>query len=255
MPEELWLEVRAKSHNERDISLALQYSYEGASASDNVNATAVMINLGNAVYRELDLLGIGSIEVGHSAIVYSYTGDCTPTELNNASNYWIIEMDGPTDNKSLSTMTEAPGLDPMGCYTAHDMTYRKRLKVIETAKELVSRAGSIDYCFGDVLLPDNWNDSITSVDAMRCDGLVEVCYEINLLDVWGKLNGYPANYDIRVNSFQLEHNDMNYTLWKRHLAPATQCGNVEDGYEGVYWDSDFTPQNLCEPVGNTGGWD
>ncbi|MBN1795604.1 MAG: hypothetical protein JW804_02930 [Sedimentisphaerales bacterium] len=256
MPDELWLEARAASNSERNISLQFKYSY-GGSAADEVKATAVMVNLGNAVYRELDLFGIGSLKVGHAALVYEYTGNCNPADFDDADNYWIIEMDGPTNDKPLSTMTDVPGLPPMGCYTTQGMTYRKRLEVIKTAEEMVTRANVIQYSLFGVLLPQNWDDTVDGITHLRCDGLVEACYEMNGLNAWGKLVSYPANYDVRVDSFQAEHNEQLPLpdVWKRYLAPATQCGRVDYGYEGVYWDSALSPQNLCEPVGNTGGWE
>ena len=54
IPAELWIEAITPSNTERDISLSLNYTKNNtAIAADNVKATAVMINLGNAVYREL----------------------------------------------------------------------------------------------------------------------------------------------------------------------------------------------------------
>lgn len=166
-------------------------------------------------------------------------------------------MDGPTDGHALSTMTNIEFLSPLGCYCPGNMTYQKRLNVIKTAKSLVDRAGYISYCKGGVLFPLNWDDSIDGVGELRCDGLVEVCYEINGLRAWGKLSGNSTHFDIRVDAYQAEHNEQNQLpmFWKRHLAPATQCGNVGYGYEGKYWNTNLRPQNLCEPIGNKGGWE
>jgi len=75
-PSELWLEARAASNAERDISLQLRYSSPAVTAADTVKATAVMLNLGNAVYRDNEKIGVDP-ERGHAALVTSYTGACT----------------------------------------------------------------------------------------------------------------------------------------------------------------------------------
>ena len=253
-PSTLWVEGRSASISERDVQLELKYTIEGNTFSDKVKATVVMINLGNAVYREMDLFGIGGSDVGHSAIIYMYLGECNPTDLNDASKYLIIEMDGPTDNKTLATMLEVPYMVPMGCGSVSGISYKKRLDIIETAKQLVLQAGNIAYCLGDVLRPDNWDNDISSISALRCDGLVEVCYETNGLDLWGKIVDYSSHYNIQVDSYQAEHNEQTFLplLWKRRLTPATQCLSISYGYQGVYWNSMFVGESLCDPVGHKG---
>lgn len=107
----------------------------------------------------------------------------------------------------------------------------------------------LDYEWNDALLPANWNNALNTVSSLRCDGLVEVCYEANGINVWGRTDNATPHYDIRNNSYQAEHNDFDPVFWADTLMPATQCGHVtpEDAA------TTFTEQDLCQPVGSTGG--
>jgi hypothetical protein len=46
-----------------------------------------------------------------------------------------------------------------------------------------------------------------------------------------------------------EHNDFDGVGWADTLMPATQCGNVAPDEA----DTQLEEQNLCQPVGSTGG--
>ena len=94
----------------------------------------------------------------------------------------------------------------------------------------------------------------TGITDLRCDGLVEVCYELNNIKLWGKSNGGGANFDIKVNFHQAEHNHVVFEFdeWKKHLAPSVQCGH-ESTYRNVFWKTTFGVQELCVPIGHSGG--
>ena len=252
-PSTLWVEGYAPSEAERDIELKLQYKNPGGAvvSSDSVLATNVMVNLGNAVYRENDILA--HKPRGHSAIVYAFTGACNATELADDTKYLLIEMNGPTSNKNLSTITNAAGLTCFGCYTKTSISYTERLKIIANAVALVGRADDIGYCWEDAIEPhSDWNDTIAGVGSLRCDGLVEICYEMVGIDVWGKIAEGATHYDIRNDGYEVEHNNYDWILWKDRLMPATQCG-YESTYKGTSWNTTFDRQNLCLPVGTKGG--
>jgi hypothetical protein len=272
-PSTLWLEGTEASGAERDVQLELRYTYESSQASDTVKATVVMLNLGNAVYRDINKAGVPQKERGHAALIYDYIGNCTLSELNNPDNFRIIEMSGPTNNRTLTTMTNYPGYPCYGCYTnTSQITYTKRLAIIKTAKQLVENA-PIDYEWNDALLPANWDGAVDSIASLRCDGLVEVCYEKNGINVWAMrrdFNGISYNYDITDQSDILsyngllgtwsagsnnakdnleEHNDFDATFWADTLMPATQCGKTLP----VNAVTTFSKQNLCCPIGHKGG--
>ena len=80
-----------------------------------------------------------------------------------------------------------------------------------------------------------------------------MCYELNDLMVWGKIVGGITHYDIRIDSYQVEHDDLVVGDWKEGLAPSTECAYFSQGYKGTYWDTKFVRHDLCEPVGHKGG--
>jgi len=257
-PPTLWVEGRSASGSERDVQLELKYTRSGNSKSDTVKATVVMINLGNAVYREHSVWAQNNR--GHGAIVYKYTGTCTPDDLNDSSKFLLIEMPGPSNNHTLATITDRGGfpdyLDAFGCYTNPSISFSDRLKILKTAKEIYNKG--VDYVLEDAIEPPNWNDTVAGINSLRCDGFIEVCYEIHGINVWGKIVGGGTHYDIKNNSYQEEHDDYDAVWWKDTLMPATQCGyDHEEGErfdeEGVDWETTFEYQSLCVPIGHNGG--
>ena len=266
----LWIEGIAPSGSEKDVTFVFRYEYGYQEVgSDTVNATVVMINLGDAVYRDNMFWSQGSR--GHAALVTAFTGPCTRASLQDDTRFTLIEMDGPTDNRTLDTITNAPGYPCYGCFTNTQITYVGRLRVLAAARALVARAADIAYELNDALLPGSWNGHLDTITHLRCDGLVEVCYEINGIDVWAMRrsdgtynfniasttdnwtyyettniwvaggNGLPDNLE--------EHNDWDNAFWRDTLMPATQCGHVT--LQNAI--TRFTAQNLCVPIGSTGG--
>ncbi len=271
-PSQLWLEATAASNSERDISLELRYTNNGTTIADTVKATAVMVNLGNAVYRDNEVGWGVDPERGHAAIVYKYTGACAQDAFDSADNFGIIAMKGPSGDKTLANITNSG--DPCyGCYTnVSDITYAKRIAIIKTAKELAER--EIEYEALNALIPHKWDGAINSITDLRCDGLVEVCYELNGINVWAMKRNYYGmsyNYDIsdwidileydnhvwqsganNKNDNLEEHNDFDVgdeNDWNDTLQPATQCGYVTP----VDAKTKFSRQDLCQPIGHKGG--
>jgi hypothetical protein len=152
-----------------------------------------------------------------------------------------------------------------------DITLTQRLKILKTARTLASR--SISYAPLSALLPKDWNGSLSEVEELRCDGFVELCYEINNVNVWGKFrkptktvtysitdltNNY--DYDTFSGSYSTpplkkwpdaleEHNDFDTPDWADTLQPATQCGKVKAPGEAQTM---FVKNDLCFPVGTKG---
>ncbi|MBN2024187.1 MAG: hypothetical protein JW809_15495 [Pirellulales bacterium] len=269
----IWMEGVAASAAERDVVIQLKYTLNGKElASDTVKATVVMINLANAVYRDNELWTQGAR--GHAALVARFMGpSCTRECLMSDRCYTLIEMDGPTDYRLLSTIT---GDTQYGCFTNESVNYVDRLRILGVAKGMVARANDIGYDFRDALAPQDWDGRLDTIETLRCDGLVETCYEMNGVNVWamhralarGGDNTY--NYDIasqaevwtynattnrwtrNPNSLPdnlEEHNDWDNAFWADTLMPATQCGHVTPQDAATQ----FSTQNLCRPVGTTGG--
>ncbi|MEI6972554.1 MAG: hypothetical protein WCL44_13680, partial [bacterium] len=247
-----WIEGTDEGTAEKGVIFTLRYKAPGGTevCSDTTKATVVMINLGNGSYRELGL-DVGKAR-GHAALVCKYIGKCNKTDLSNDDKFLLIEMGGPTDTKTLTTMTGASGLTCFGCYGKPGITYQQRLRVILTAKGLVQRAASIGYDPLSVVRPEGWEDTLDLITALRCDGLVEVCYEWNSLSLWGKIVNMAIHYSVLTDSYQAEHDILDVIWWKDRLWPATQCGR-EATYKGTKWDTTFTKQDLCKPIGTKGG--
>ena len=164
-------------------------------------------------------------------------------------------MDGPTNDKTLSTMTNAPDLTCFGCYTTNPViSYEERLEVLRTAVAIIAADASneIDYCLINAVRPGDWDDTAAGIDALRCDGLVEVCYEMNGINVWGEIVDSAVHYDIRNDDYQEEHDNFDWIWWKDRLMPATQCAHEHDR-QGIDWQTTFSKQDLCSPVGSKGG--
>ncbi|MGI6124208.1 MAG: PKD domain-containing protein [Acetivibrionales bacterium] len=276
-PSTLWVEGFHRSDSERDVVFELRYTLGTTTVSDTVKATVVQINLGNAVYRENALWYLGMTERGHSGIVTDFVGAVTREDLLNPTKFRVTEMNGP-HVVSLATITDDPDLIAWGCYAnVSQMTFAKRLQIVKMAKELVGRAVSIDYTAGNVVRPVDWDGTSGNITHLRCDGLVEVCYELNEINVWARARSIGGtttyNYPIQdqTDVFHLddiswclippkndlpdnleEHNwhtislvwfmDKPYQLW-----PATQIASTAGAH------TMFTKQNLCMPIGCTGG--
>ncbi|OQY03964.1 MAG: hypothetical protein B6I25_07565 [Planctomycetales bacterium 4572_13] len=288
MPSELWIEAITPSNTERDIGLSLVYTKNNTTiATDTVKATAVMINLGNVVGREVnnDIFA----ERGHTSIVGKFTGTCTKGDLVDASKYTLFESDGGDDwwtepgprEASLTHVTARPGREFFGdltpfltSYAASGLTYTNRLAILKTAKWLIEYTNNIEYSKYDaVWSEDGWDTSLPDIDKIRCDGFVEVCYELNGYNSWGLIDGGNARFPIGV--FQDEHNEWRFgddpedgedDFWA-WLMPITQIGYADtyilehypsysggdfdyttNNFRGTFWDSAFVEQGLISPI-------
>jgi hypothetical protein len=273
MSDGYWIEGTDVGTAERGVTFTLRYKDSGGLnvCNDICKSTVVMINLGNAVYRDNAWPWIGNR--GHGALVWRYAGTCIKSDITNDVNFILIEMDGPTDNRDLTTITRQQDLPRYGCFRNPTISYVQRLRIIAAARELAARANNITYSAENTLEPVNCNGHLDAITALRCDGLIEACYEINGVDVWGMertpdnntvhydiddqadnwgydttwhtwsqgTNGLPDNLE--------EHNDFDLVGWTDTLQPATQCGHVAPETAATQ----FGQQNLCQPIGSTGG--
>jgi hypothetical protein len=176
---------------------------------------------GDAVYREN---GIGVLAPwGHCGIYYG---------INNYDEHMVIEFHGLDEIKNdilLSSFKEVGpywGANQSTNLSNRPDTFSERQTIIQYADELDTQ--DPDYCGLDCIKPiSGWGTIIkpSEVDEIRCDGVVEYCYEYGTdFPVWGK-NG--THYDI--SKYPEEHNTL-YGLqqWSNDpdtgLAPVVQCG-------------------------------
>lgn len=248
-----WIEGTDVGTAERGVTFTVRYKDSGGTeiCKDDNKATGVMINLANVVARDnmIDIWGIGQNSRGHSALVWRYAGTCTKADLTNDVNFILIEMGGPTDNRNITTITQQAGYPAYGCFRNPSMTYVQRLRIIRAARALAASA-PITCTATDAVQPYDWDGALNTLTALRCDSLVEVCYEINGVEVWGMerdADSHTVHYMINDQADNWsynatwgtwtagannlpdnleEHNDFDLIGWADTFMPATQCGNV-----------------------------
>ncbi|MEK9138382.1 MAG: hypothetical protein AAB393_14750, partial [Bacteroidota bacterium] len=219
MANSLWIEGIEEGSAERAVTFTLRYKdADGTEVCNDMNkATVVMLNLANAVGREMGL--IFTKERGHTSIVGRYDGACTRAELIAATQYMLYESDG-TDNPPwytqpgpheapLTHVTASSGTDFFGDLTPFLTSfanvggmpntvagYTTRLKILLVARWLIDNTGTIEYVKLSALSPATWNGNLSSITALRCDGFVEACYEWCGVASWGRIVGGAPQYSI-----------------------------------------------------------
>lgn len=279
----IWIEGLNRSSAERDVRIDLVYSstdIDLRTARSMVRLTVVEMNLGNAVYRDNDIVSHPLPEVpvgfpwrGHAALVTRFLGPCTRDALFDNDKYMLIEMQwgGPTGHRRLSATVDGR---QKGCYTNPDITNVQRLKILKAASFLRGRSIAYTYLSDNALLPKSWDGRLDTITSLRCDGLVEVCYEKNGVMVWGfhhpdggsgrifditdQTDAYGYSEELGVWTVganglpdSLErHNDADFWDYHDTLQPATQAG-----YEAPIDDTltKFQRMDLCKPIGSKGG--
>jgi len=97
----------------------------------------------------------------------------------------------------------------LGAYTNIDEVKGdegKREDIIGTALAAEARTNLYYTIWGQIdWNGSSWNGTIDDLDNIRCDGLVEVAYEVNLVKVWGK-DQQESHYLIQ--NYPVEHNNI-----------------------------------------------
>ncbi len=272
----IWVEGIEACSVERGVIFTLRYKDSGGTEiySESNKATVVMMNLGNAVYREANPEGVK--ERGHGAIVFAFTGDMSRTSLLDCSKYTVAQVSGqhPNTNEDLTYQTDPEsGREFWFCYgnagTPNSTAgYVARLKVLKVAKWLADAGNAIDFVIYSVIdgRGFSWDGSLSDVANLRCDGFIELCYEFNGVDAWGKIVNGAAQYDIY--TYIVDHNDWIYGDDPNQLGdsayaslnPCTQGGWVDDyidehyqsytgpNFRGTFWQTKFDRQRLVFPT-------
>jgi len=212
VPSTLYVEGVEKSGNERDVRLRLKYTNTTEEITqDEIKITVVNLKLGYAVYREKVWENL-YISYNHSGLIGEYIGTRSLHDITDFSNYVVYDMQRTGMRiTSLDTFTtENPP-----CYGAGTTDYVRthpnvKNKILKTLKYLYSCG--IQYpseippyaieVAGVPPLNTGFRYSLDDISHLRCDGLVEVCYEYNNAMVWGWNSQY---YDILL--YLENHND------------------------------------------------
>ena len=257
MPEKFYVEGIQKSGSEKDVTLRLKYTNTvngtDKTTEDTVRVTVVRLNLGVGVYRILS--GLGPANRGHTGLLYKYTGARLRDDIRSETNYWVLEManefDDLQERRFYAWRNTVPPGDFWGKYSNSSITNTQRMEIQKNAQILWNDRNNHDYILTDVVDP-NWDrSSITTTEGLRCDGVVEACYELTGCEVWGKIVSGSTHYDISYSdTYRDEHNEtheFDIVEWEKNLYPATQCGH-ESGEKGTSWNTMFTSEPyLYEP--------
>jgi len=178
---------------------------------------------GDPLYRELGWPGIGQLD--HAALFAGISSGNVPKIIQAMD--WDLSV---INEAKLSEMTDSPGEQYWGSYNLKDQTlsFSDRKDIMATAIELKDDC-LVTYAFWDCLNPYVWVIGGTidpnEIWNIRCDGLVEYCYEYNEFLVWGK-NG--QHYDVSNYWYYWEHNNLYDLVWPNNadteLAPVVQRG-------------------------------
>jgi len=257
----IWMEAIEPSDAERDIEIKVNLIINGQTVLlDQVNATSVLVHLGAGTYRDngLTIPEIhGNVkERGHAALLYKMSsGILSRDRLVDDSSFSILQMSdgsavsGPK-SWTLTDATEHPdGHEFHSISEPVDLSYQERLWILNVTREL-SGGGHIWYVVTDVVEYDGftWDGGssiegrIADVDRIRCDGVVELAYELAGVNAWGRIeDDGTTGYLLHVDDNLSAHNDFEFFGdWRRSLQPLTQ-GGVETTFKGQDWDSTLVP--------------
>jgi hypothetical protein len=270
----LWLEGISASTAEKDVSLTLRYTLNGEGCEDAVAATVAMIHLGNAVYREADLIALS--ERCHVGAVYRFDGPVCRDNLVDTDCYGLMQMQNlsPGTDK-LTNVTSLSGRDYWSCYTNtaavpdNSTGFVLRLRILRVLY-WAGNTWESNYCAYDCMDPDgtSWDGTLADVHELRCDGLVELAYEFNGVMVWGQIVGSETHYDMRIDAYLDEHNNWQWgddpEDWDNDMyttfLPVTQGGFADAflavnkpqysglTFRGNAWQTTFSEQRLVMPT-------
>jgi hypothetical protein len=239
IPATLYLEGYDESASANDVELKLSYLNGGSLIGDDkLKITVVRQNLGVAVYRDLDMPWPWR-SLGHAGLVTGYTGRRTKASLTDEANWTTTEM-GTAGIHTSDLQTFIAARPPFrGSCSVANFTDTKRNEILRNAHDCLAEA--IGYLWGDAISwgGSSWDGTISDIHELRCDGLVEVCYELAALEVWGR-NG--THYLIQ--NWTDEHQNLGMDDPQTELSPVVQRGAVANSPTRFVADVLFQPQTL-----------
>ncbi len=226
-PITLYVEGYHSSSSVRDQNIKLEFSLNGVNSlvPDIILLTVVRLNLGIAVYRKMTISLLEDYE--HAALVSEYTGRRLLSDLKDKFNWLTIEEAPGGIHTSNLHYFEAAKPPITGYCQTPNITDSQRNRIIDNAKRSLSlNFGYAYYGFGSVAIDWKgltWDKTLEDIEDLRCDGLVEVCYELTGEEVWGK---NATNYPIQ--NHPNEHN--NFGRNSHELSPFTQRASTSSRF-------------------------
>lgn len=191
---------------------------------------------GDPGYKKLGFFGEWPLleEFGHTGIYAGLSPGPNGTSIPKIIEVGTFFGDHVVQSNEWDPM-ECPEPDCWGAFTLDnaDLQFEDRIAIVQTSRDLLEE--TISYPLD---LPPDVSDALNAVpgggprvepweiERLRCDGLIEYCYELNGFPVWGS---YGADCDISRYEWIDVHND----LYVPHagnpnteLAPVVQCGRA-----------------------------
>jgi PBS lyase HEAT-like repeat len=192
-----------------------------------------------------DKSGRPALEVGD--VIYNQLSDILP-DYDHAALYVgrVVSESGFTDaiieSRVLDGVEYASFIDLwdggyLGRYTVPGLDFTERQAILATARELVAANIGYPNIFALPALeyvsstPANTRITIPWISGLRCDGVVEYCYEFNGIDVWDRGSRAGDHFDISYNTdWADEHNDSPAPPLEcdREFAPIAQRGGCDN---------------------------
>ena len=157
---------------------------------------------GDAAYRQLKWSEFGMKDYNHACIFTGLNNSDTPKEIQSTGNS-VEETDFSDTTKNNGTY--------YGAYTLlnAELGFEQRKAIVMTARLLADAA--IPYTAWNAIDPKSGSKTFTGevadIDDIRCDGVVEYCYERNGLRVWNSAD-YPGDWNIATAPGCYAHNNM-----------------------------------------------
>ncbi len=234
LPTHLYVEGLKESKAKRDCEIRLEYSNHGFKETDVIKLTVVKLHLGTATYRALgnkvaDNFGWDD----HAGLIAEYTGARAFHRLEDPRWWNVYEMEstGFKINTFDKHIKDADAEEHYGCWSIDNLSDSKRNEIIYNAVRLEEEG--VLYPETTALIPNyaiapntatGLNTALgtemvlISVQKLRCDALVELCYELTGTEIWG-----PNGVKYLIQNFPEEHNDLGWTD-PDELSPRSQRG-------------------------------
>ncbi|HET9886719.1 MAG TPA: HEAT repeat domain-containing protein, partial [bacterium] len=191
---------------------------------------------GDPGYKKLGFFGEWPLleDFGHTGIYSGLSAGAYGTSIPRIIEVGTFLGDHVVQSNEWEPM-ECAEPDCWGAYTLDnaELQFEDRVAIVQTARDL--QGENISYPLD---LPPDVSDALNAIpgggptvepgeiERLRCDGLIEYCYELNGFSVWGP---YGTSCDISRYDWIVAHNDL-YVPGSgdpnTELAPVVQCGRA-----------------------------
>ncbi|WP_407312304.1 hypothetical protein [Desulfosporosinus sp. SB140] len=165
---------------------------------------------GDAVYRD------GVYLIYDHAAILKYGSDGSNMVIETVGN-------GPVTYDNWTTFLG--GHNYLGAF--YNPSYQPASSILATAASLEAVPG-LQYSWQGQMYVDSTAGSLITpehITTLRCDGLVEYCYEYNNSRIWGCASAADSNWDISLKSNVSVHQSLG-TNGYYYISPNVQCSQT-----------------------------